>query len=106
VAEILNPKVRELIKGWLLYLKTNNIGEPEDTDLKKYLSTKGYDAKLLDNLIAKLPEKKPEIGNEPQPEENKEVELNPVQKSLLGKLDGFFRSLKLDDLKAIMKGLQ
>ena len=105
MAEILNPKVRELIKGWILYTKNNNIAEPEDSDLKKYLISKGYDSKLLDNLIAKIPEKKPEIVTTDN-EESKEAELNSYQNNLLSKLDSFFRSLKTSDLKEIMKGLK
>lgn len=61
-----NEKVRQLIKDWLEYTKKNNIVTPEDTDLKTFLLSKGYDGNIVTRLVAELPEVVPTFSKNTQ----------------------------------------
>lgn len=47
---------RELVAAWLTHVKQNNIANPTDDDLTKFLTGKGYDADIVKNLVDALPD--------------------------------------------------
>jgi hypothetical protein len=62
MADILDPKVRELIRSWLLYAKQNSLLVPEDSDVKEFLVKNGYKEQDIDRLLTKITPVVPEIN--------------------------------------------
>ena len=76
-----SPQVAKYVSDWLLNVKNKNIINPEDTDLEKFLLTKGFDADAVKNAIRDLPDKKvSDIENDAQMPDSTEIEdSNKIQ---------------------------